>query len=111
MKKMIFSAALVVAAMCFTTSVNAQDVKVKGKVATEKKECCKAKELPQQVDATTAATGQAAADKKDCCKKAEGGMQQHCDKKKDACKKADGKCDKAAADKKDCCKKKAAAKK
>ena len=110
MKKMIFSAALVVAAMCFTTSVNAQDVKVKGKVAAEKKECCKAKELPQQVDATTAATGQAA-DKKDCCKKAEGGMQQHCDKKKDACKKADGKCDKAAADKKDCCKKKVAAKK
>ena len=98
MKKMIFSAALVVAAMCFSTSANAQDVKVKGQVATEKKECCKAK-APQQVDATTAATK---TETKECHKEKATAQAKKCD----GCKKEGG-CKKAAAEKKDCCKDKA----
>ena len=95
MKKMIFSAALVVAAMCFSTSANAQAVKAKGQVATEKKAAA------QQVDVTTAATK---AEAKECHKEKATAQAKKCD----GCKKEGG-CKKAAAEKKDCCKNKVTA--
>jgi hypothetical protein len=83
MKKMMMSAALLVAALTFSGVANAQDNKkadCKQKCEqVEKKDCCK--------------------DKKNCCNKAEAG-------KKECCKSAEaGKkecCKKAKADKKDC---------
>lgn len=75
MKKSIIAAAIM-AAFCFTTSLNAQtdqQKKCDGKVKCEKTEmkcekagkCCKAKKT---VDATTSATAQSANEKMTCCK-------------------------------------------
>lgn len=77
---MILSAIMMVAMMCFSTQVNAQECNVK----SDKKECCKKQ----------------AAEKKDCCKKEAAGEHK--------CAKAaagEHKCAKEAAAKKDCCKK------
>lgn len=67
---MILSAIMMVAMMCFSTQVNAQECNAK----SDKKECCKKQ----------------AAEKKDCCKKEAAG-EHKCAKeaaaKKDCCKK------------------------
>ena len=95
MKKMILSAIMMVAMMCFSTQVNAQESNAK----SDKKECCKKQ----------------AAEKKDCCKKEAAG-EHKCAKAaagEHKCAKAaagEHKCAKEAAAKKDCCKKGAQAK-
>ena len=70
MKKMILSAMMMMAMMCFTTNVNAQDDNAK----KDKKECCQKQE---KKDCSKQK------EQKDCCKKQE---QKDCCKKCTECK-------------------------
>ena len=94
MKKMMMSAALLVAALTFSGVANAQDNKkadCKQKCEqVEKKDCCKDKKN---------CCNKAEAGKKECCKSAEAGKKECCKKAKAGKKEC---CKKAKADKKDC---------